>query len=291
MSGSSFHQLRDLLLLDALTEVVDVGANPVGDEAPYRTLLAEGLCRVTGFEPQSQALAQLNANKSAHETYLPYAVGDGSPKTMYLCRHSGWSSMLTPSEASLDVFSAYKHNATVVGTVEIETKRLDDISEIKRIDYLKVDIQGGELDVFKHGRKKLSETVMLQTEVPFVNLYDAQPSLGDIDQELRAQGFIAHDILTLKRGIISPFLLDDDPWRTLNQILDADFVYVRDFRDSAALDDDQLRHLSLVAHALYRSYDLTYRCVLILEERGAIAPGSGQRYIDLVNRPLSPNSR
>lgn len=283
MGRSPIHRLYDLLRLDRLTEVVDIGANPIDSEAPYRPLLAEGLCRVTGFEPQQEALAKLNAAKSANETYLPYAVGDGAAKTLNLCRHSGWSSTLTPSETSLGVFSAYARNATVVGTAAIETRRLDDIAEIERIDFLKIDIQGGELDVFRHGRKKLSETVMLQTEVSFVNLYDDQPSLGDVDRELRAQGFLPHHIPMLKKGIIAPFLLNNDPWHTLNQILDADFVYVRDFRDPTNLADERLKQLGLVAHALYGSYDLSYRCVLILEERGAIAAGSGQRYIDLVN--------
>lgn len=137
MSRSSIHEVRDLLRLDELTEIVDIGANPVEGDAPYRTLLDEGLCRVTGFEPQSEALAQLNARKSPHETYLPYAVGDGSRKVMNLCYHSGWSSTLTPSATSLDVFGSYAPNATVVGTAEIETKRLDDIGEIDRIDVLK----------------------------------------------------------------------------------------------------------------------------------------------------------
>ena len=53
MGRSSIHELRDLLRLDDLTEIVDIGANPIEGEAPYRNLLAEGLCRVTGFEPQS----------------------------------------------------------------------------------------------------------------------------------------------------------------------------------------------------------------------------------------------
>jgi len=101
-----------------------------------------------------------------------------------------------------------------------------------------------------------------------------------------AGGFIPHHIAGLTKGIISPFLLNDDPWQTLNQLLEADIVYVRDFRDSAALDDDQLKHLGLVAHACYGSYDLSYRCVLTLEGRGTIAAGSEQRYIDLVNRLL-----
>ena len=89
---------------------------------------------------------------------------------------------------------------------------------------------------------------------------------------------------------VSPFKLNNDPWQTLNQLREADMVYVRDFRDPASLDDDQLRHLGLIAHACYGSYDLSYRCVLFLEERKAIAAGSGNSYINLINMLLQRSS-
>ena len=53
------HVLCDILKPRRLTEVVDIGANPIDEEPPYKTMLADGACRVTGFEPQAEALAAL----------------------------------------------------------------------------------------------------------------------------------------------------------------------------------------------------------------------------------------
>jgi hypothetical protein len=50
--------LTQLLCPARLTEVVDIGANPIDGDPPYRTMLHQGLCRVTGFEPQPEALQQ-----------------------------------------------------------------------------------------------------------------------------------------------------------------------------------------------------------------------------------------
>ena len=58
------------------------------------------------------------------------------------------------------------------------------------MDFLKIDIQGAERDVLAHARAKLAETVAIQTEISFVPLYKDQPTLGDIDLELRGQGFL-----------------------------------------------------------------------------------------------------
>lgn len=119
------------------TEIVDVGANPIDGAPPYQILLRAALCNVTGFEPDPEALAALNARKSARETYLLYAAGDGSSKKLRLCRYSGWNSTLLPDPAALDVFQFFKRNAEVAGTTEIDTRRLDDMAEIERVDYLK----------------------------------------------------------------------------------------------------------------------------------------------------------
>src|SRR5271155_454340 len=41
-------EFRNLMSPQRLTDVVDVGANPIDGEPPYTPMLAAGLCRVTG---------------------------------------------------------------------------------------------------------------------------------------------------------------------------------------------------------------------------------------------------
>src|SRR5262249_23728291 len=55
---------------ERLTAVVDIGANPIDGDPPYKGMLTNRLCTLVGFEPQEEALAKLNAAKSDLETYL-----------------------------------------------------------------------------------------------------------------------------------------------------------------------------------------------------------------------------
>ncbi len=174
---STSTDLARLLGMRRLTHVVDIGANPIDGTPPYRPLLDAQLCRLTGFEPQASALAELNLKKGANEAYFPYAVGDGKEHTLNLCAYSGWTSMFVPSAAALEVFSFFKNNARVVGQTRIQTHRLDDLSEVTDIDFLKMDIQGGELGVLMHGREKLKNAAAIQVELQFVNLYEGSPCL------------------------------------------------------------------------------------------------------------------
>ncbi|BBY73411.1 hypothetical protein MPRF_03100 [Mycolicibacterium parafortuitum] len=272
---------RDLLSPERLTDVVDIGANPIDGQPPYLPMLTAGLCRVTGFEPQPEALRVLQDKKGPYERYLPHAVGDGKQHTLNICRGSGMTSLFEPDPDTLALFDVLQPYAEVLDRVPLDTRRLDDIDEIEHLDYLKIDIQGGELAVFSNGSGKLADAVALQTEVSFVSLYKDQPTLGDIDVELRRQGFIPHCFAAVKQWPIAPYVVNDNPRWALNQLLEADIVYVRDFSRPDSMSDEQLKHLALIAHHCYGSFDLATRCVLLLEQRGTLEAGARQRYSEI----------
>jgi FkbM family methyltransferase len=276
--------LIDALDLDRLISIVDIGANPLdGMPPPYKPLLHNGIGRLTGFEPQAKGLAQLVAAKRSHETYLPYAVGDGAEHRLHLCNAPGMASLLRPDPATLALFHGFPDWGKVIETQPIVTRRLDEIEEVDRIDYLKIDVQGSELSVFEGGRDKLRSAMAIHTEVSFVPLYLNQPVFGEIDLSLRSLGFLPHAFVEINRRAIVPVLIDNDVYRGLNQLLEADIVYVRDFRRPEKLSDEQLKVLAAIAYCCYGSFDLAIHCLLRLAERSAVAADAAPTFFDALN--------
>jgi FkbM family methyltransferase len=287
--GALADALFDMLRPDRLTAVVDVGANSILNEPPYKHMLKLGVCSVTGFEPQQIPLVELNRNKGPRERYFPYAVGNGEEATFHLCRARGMSSLLAPDPARLSLFNEFPQMGAVDDEIRISTRRLDDVDEIEDIDFLKIDVQGAELEVFKSGRKKLAKTVAIQTEVSFVSLYRDQPTIGAVDSTLREMGFIPHCVAELKRWSIAPLVFGNT--RTPgNQLLEADLVYVRDFSRPENLAGEQWKHLALIAHHCYGSADLALRAVISAERLGALSKDVPARYLNLLLK-LSPTAR
>lgn len=206
-------------------------------------------------------------------------VGDGAVHSLQLCRSVGFTSLLEPDPASLALFEYYQPLGQVLARERVQTRRLDEIDDIEGLDFLKIDIQGGELSVFQNGRDKLAQAVFIQTEVSFVTLYKDQPALGDVDLELRRQGFMPHAFASIKRWPIAPAVIDGDPAKPLNQLLEADMVYIRDVRDMTPLSDEQLRHMALIAHVCYGSRDLSLRCLMALQDRKAVAGDALAQYL------------
>jgi FkbM family methyltransferase len=274
--------LRSLLHPQRLTAVVDVGANPIDGDAPYKLMLSQRLCTVTGFEPQPDGLASLNARKSELETYLPYVIGDGSPGTLHIAAVPGMTSLLEPNPAVLKWFHGFAEWAAVKDKLPVTTHRLDDLSEIAALDMLKIDVQGAEVLAFKGGRQRLSRAVAVHTEVCFLSLYKGQPLFGEIDLELRSLGLIPHHIDHVNRRTILPVYHPSNPNSFMNQVIFADLVYVRDFTKAEAMDDEQLKHLAIIACTCYGSLDLAAHCLARLAERKAVVPEAVELFMSSV---------
>lgn len=268
--------------------VVDVGANPLDDDAPYQLMLDAGLARVTGFEPQPAALDELHRRAGPHEQYLPYAVGDGDRHLLQLCASPGFASLLEPDPAQLALLVDFPRLAAVVDRRPTDTRRLDDITEIDRIDLLKIDIQGGELAVLRAGRTALADAVAVQTEVGFHRLYRDQPTFADVDTELRAQGFVPHRFVTTRTWPLAPVPWADPLEQASRQLVEADMLYVRDPVHPELLTDAQLGRLALVADVGYGSFGLALRCVIDLIGRRALDAAAESSYRALAAARVIP---
>ena len=273
--------LRDLVRCSRPTGVLDIGAAPIDGRPPYKEMLDYGLCTVTGFEPRPDALEKLEQRKGPLERYLPHVVGDGREHRLKITKAEGMTSLLTPDENQLRLFNGFPDWGSVVEELEVQTHRLDDL-DIDEFDLLKIDIQGAELMVFQHGRERLRNAVAVQTEVSFVPLYRDQPTFGDVDRELRSQGFSPHSMPALKKWAIAPTVFNGDFRIPGNQLLEADYVYVRDLAHTESMSSEQLSHLAMIAFHIYGSVDLAVFCLIELQQRGHAPQGSVERLLQLV---------
>lgn len=267
--------LAKILNCSRLTSIVDVGASPIDSEPPYKRMLEQRLCTVVGFEPNPQALAQLNAAKSDLETYFPDAIGFPGIQKAYLCNAPGMNSLLEPDPDALKCFTAFCDWGRVEETVHCKMIALADVLSC---DLLKIDIQGGELNAFRSGQHVMNNLVAVHTEVSFVPIYKGQPTFGEIDLELRGHGLVPHTFVDIKKWPIAP-ASGPVPHPRNHQLLEADIVYVRDFTKMDAMSDEQLKHLAMISHYCYGSTDLVIRCLTWLAKRGAVAQGSAGNYL------------
>lgn len=278
----SLRTLAGLLTDPDPVRIVDIGANPIDDRPQYATLLATGLGRVVGFEPQREALARLHELAGPQETYLPYAVGDGASHELRICASDGFSSLFEPDPRQLELLTDFPRLAQVVDRQPVPTVRLDDIAEIDGVDLLKMDLQGGELAVLDGGQERLRDCVAVQTEVGFHRLYEGAPTFGDVDRVLRGLGMRPAAFVSVRTWPLAPTQWAD-PWEAdARQLVEADLLYVRDLTTMPEWSVHQLNSLALIAHGVYRSVGLALRCLDQLTRAGDMPKDALAAYRSLI---------
>lgn len=261
-----------MLLRDAAApiRIIDIGAMSLGREQAHIKLLQAGKASILGFEPVAAECEKLNAQHPA-QRYLPYAVGDGGEAELRECNYAMTSSLYEPNTPLLEVFQALAELTTVVKRTKMQTKRLDDVPEAGGVDYLKMDVQGAELDILRGAERTLSSALVVHTEVAFVEMYRGQPLFAEVDAELRRHGFMFHRFFGIAGRAFKPFVKDNKLGETISQQLWADAIYVRDLMRLDALAPDQLVKLALIVNECYVSFDLA---AYVLREHDRMTGGT-----------------
>jgi len=169
--------------------VLDVGANAGFFGDAVRRQGYRG--RIVSFEPLAEAFAELEQrvqDDPLWETHR-FALSDRDGEADLQVAGNSWSSSLLPMEAR-HVGSA--PTSAIVRSERVPLARLDTLWEgLSRGDraYLKLDVQGAELDVLRGAERTLREVEVVEAELSVVELYAGQPLLPDVVAFLEPHGF------------------------------------------------------------------------------------------------------
>ena len=276
--------VEQLLGFRGQIQIADIGAAFINERPVYTDLIDRGLAHLTAFDGDARQTAAIAAAYGDDVTVIPAFISDGTTRTLYLAeRATGMTSLLEPSDAALKFFNGFPEFGRGIGTEDIATSRLDDVADVPLIDFLKMDVQGSELTVLEHGHDTLKDCVAIQLEVSFIALYERQPTFGQVDVWMRAQGFAPHCFEEIKCWSIAPTINGGSARIPFRQLLEADIAYVRDPLSLGLLTDEQLVKYALVSHYCYASPDLCAHVIIELERRDAVPADTRTRYYELRN--------
>jgi protein O-GlcNAc transferase len=270
-SNSSVRAWFDFLGLDQPIRCIDVGAMGLGNEVePWVRWAKEGCAEVLGFEPLSDECENLNQQAHANKTalrYLPWALGDGLEHTLHITNAPMTSSLFPPARSTVDLFPALGELMQVEKEVRLQTHRLDDIQEAVATDFLKLDVQGAELMILRNAQETLRSVSVIQCEVEFVELYEGQPLMADVDQFLRTQGFSFLRFAYTMGRPFKPWQCNYNSLSETSQILWGDAIYIRDFRNLQQWTNRHLQAAIFVLHEVLNAYDYVHFLMKELDKR------------------------
>jgi len=215
--GNSTHlQRAKITTSGAITVVLDVGAN-AGQWA--RRLRAEGYRgRIVSFEPLGEAFEELSRCGASDSGWITrrVALGDMDGQAQINVARNSCSSSLLPM---LERHLKSSPESEYLGTEPVTTARLDSLRpDLLRSDdraYLKLDVQGLELQVLLGADQTLEQVIAVEVELSLVPLYEGQALMPELVEHLAQRGF---NLVALERAFSDPHT---------GQLLQLDGVFAR----------------------------------------------------------------
>lgn len=184
------------LLNDKVQIIFDLGANQGGITKEYKKIFQDA--RIYCFEPFPEMFKKLSDNVIGYDDVHVYnkAISYKTEKrTFYINENVDTNSLLESQHTGMRSDAQVKNRSII----EVEAISLDEFckdNKISKIDILKMDIQGGELDALRGAEQLLKDKKirLIYTEIYFVAQYINQPLFQDIMLFLYQKGYQLQDI-------------------------------------------------------------------------------------------------
>ncbi len=179
-------KVQDLINRNVL--YCDVGARS-GISEPWESY--GDIIDIVSFEPDPEEHKVLERLQKKSDKVLPYALYKiDEVVSLNLTKSRRCSSIYTPNFKFL---SRYPDSSRfeIEKEIPVHATSLDKISQsatFSQLDFIKLDVQGAELDILQGGAKFLKENIVgMEIEVEFHEMYKGQPLFSDIDPFVRSQ--------------------------------------------------------------------------------------------------------
>jgi len=217
-------QLRKKLLeRHKVTLVLDVGAN-TGQYA--KDLRSIGYAkRIVSFEPMADAFGEIAhlAESDVLWECQKIALGEVNKTTVLHVAGNSYSSSLLPM---CERHMVAEPNSRYIAEETVFVATLDSLADIiikgEDVVWLKIDVQGYEMNVIKGAIEAISRVDVIETELSFVPLYEEQPLMCDIISLL---GELQFDIVLTQSNFTDPIT---------GHVLQADGIFVRRNRETSS---------------------------------------------------------
>lgn len=191
--------IKKLLLNKDNPTIFDIGAFDGRTSLSYIKSFPNA--KIYAFEPFPTSFISLKKNVKNFPNIKTenFAVSDKVGEASFYCNNFDQTNSLYESSDLIESFNVILETKE---KITVKTTTLDDYfksNNLKFIDILKLDIQGGELDALKGAEKLLNEKKikLIYSEIELVELYKNQPLFLEVSNYLDSKGYLIYGIYNL----------------------------------------------------------------------------------------------
>ena len=242
-----FKQIYNNILGDVKIGFVDIGAS-IQIIQRWKKIDKSNLDYYL-FEPNKSEIKKLEINRKFYNNYKIFDVAlsnKNHSKSLFITKGIYQTSVLKPNFSFLNKFkdvNRYK----IIKKVELKAKKLDKII-INNPDFIKIDVQGYNYEVLQGSNKTLNNTIGIDIEVDFQQIYEKEKLYGKINDFLITKDFEFIDFTYLARW-------ERDKFKNNGQCVFGNALYLKK-TDSILNKSEDIIKKYIAITLLYNKFDL-----------------------------------
>ena len=213
MATESTYAIDQLLRRRKVDVIFDIGANVGQTARSYRQLFPDA--KIHSFEPSDPAFSTLETTFAGDQKFKAWklAISNVDGEKDFFCSDDDTCNSLLPPSQEIGN-AALREKLTSTRKDKVECSRLDSFCQqnsIGRIDLLKMDIQGAELQAIEGASEKLGsgDIGLVFSEVQFSPLYKDACEFRDISSAMNMHGYKLYGLYNLHHFLEDGLLWGD----------------------------------------------------------------------------------
>lgn len=210
----------------------------------------ENLVDFHTFEPNSVEADKIRSKTKSLNIYKSALSSSDGKILLNICKEPGVSSVLEPNFEFLKKFKNVER-FEIVKKIEVEAKKLDSL-KIDKIDFIKIDVQGYNLEVLKGSTEALKKAIGIEIECEFKEIYKNQSLFKDVDEYLSKHNFEVCDFTDIIRWTEN-VSKEKEQIKNQGEIIYVNALYLKKNLNNKNIDKEKLKKQILI-FLLYGQY-------------------------------------
>ena len=210
----------------------------------------ENLVDFHTFEPNSVEADKIRSKTKSLNIYKSALSSSDGKILLNICKEPGVSSVL---EQNFEFLKKFKNveRFEIVKKIEVEAKKLDSL-KIDKIDFIKIDVQGYNLEVLKGSTEALKKAIGIEIECEFKEIYKNQSLFKDVDEYLSKHNFEVCDFTDIIRWTEN-VSKEKEQIKNQGEIIYVNALYLKKNLNNKNIDKEKLKKQILI-FLLYGQY-------------------------------------
>lgn len=253
---------------------------------------------IVAFDPASEIKDAKQYEGSEYIQLFQHALlGDGKATTLHACVAPEMTSTLTPLPTE-QLPKRHHLGAKSLAELPINTVALDSIDGLGNLDWLILDELSDAMAVLEHGKKSLTDTLLIQARVAFQFTHEKQPNLAELQHWTSRNGFRFYRFHNIRHYSHLPDKLSIQTNCATEQE-NADVLLLPSHERMALLSDENKTKLAFIMSAVFAAHDVAFdliadvsqdKALEFLEAQEILPKSSVPSNLDTIPPPAGPRS-